>query len=48
MNKKNNFKILKFPQSPAKEEREVEAILFAASEPLDPESIQEKLKTTKI
>ena len=45
MNKKNNFKILKFPQSPAKEEREVEAILFAASEPLDPESIQEKLKS---
>ena len=45
MNKKNNLKILKFPLSPAKEEREVEAILFAASEPLDPESIQEKLKT---
>jgi len=45
MNKKNNLKILKFPSNPAKEERQVEAILFAASEPLDPESIQEKIKT---
>jgi len=45
MNKKNNIKILKFPIAPAKEERQVEAILFAASEPLDLESIQERLKS---
>ena len=45
MNKKNNLKILKFPSNAAKEERQVEAILFAASEPLDLESIQDRLKT---
>ena len=45
MNKKNNLKVIKFPTSPAKEERQIEAILFAASEPLDVESIQERLKT---
>ena len=45
MNKKNDLKILKFPNHVAKLERQVEAILFAAEEPLDMESIQEKLKT---
>ena len=45
MNKKNNLKIIKFPSNVAKDERQVEAILFAASEPLDIESIQERLKT---
>ena len=45
MNKKNNLKILKFPNNIAKLERQVEAILFAAEEPLDIQSIQEKLKT---
>ena len=45
MNKKNNLKILKFPDHVAKLERQVEAILFAAEEPLDIESIQEKLNT---
>ena len=44
MNKKNNLKILKFPNNAAKLERRVEAILFAAEEPLDVKSIQEKLK----
>mgnify|MGYP001362810494 CR=1 FL=1 len=43
--KKSNSKILKFPNSIANLERQVEAILFAAEEPLDEESIQEKLKT---
>ena len=43
--KKNDTKILKFPNSPANLERQVEAILFAAEEPLDEENIQEKLKT---
>ena len=43
--KKNDIKILKFPSSIANLEKQVEAILFAAEEPLDEESIQEKLKT---
>ena len=43
--KKNDLKILKFPSSVANLERQVEAILFASEEPLDEESIQEKLKT---
>ena len=43
--KKNILKILKFPNSIANLERQVEAILFAAEEPLDEESIQEKLKS---
>ena len=45
MTKKNELKILKFPKNVAQLERQVEAILFAAEEPLDIESIQEKLKT---
>ncbi|SVD49606.1 uncharacterized protein METZ01_LOCUS402460 [marine metagenome] len=44
MNKKNDLKILKFPNNIAQLEKQVEAILFAAEEPLDIESIQEKLK----
>ena len=43
--KKDDVKILKFPNSTSNLERQVEAILFAAEEPLDEESIQEKLKT---
>ena len=43
--KKDDVKILKFPTATSKIERQVEAILFAAEEPLDEESIQEKLKT---
>ena len=45
MTKKNDLKVLKFPNNVALLERQVEAILFAAEEPLDVESIQEKLKT---
>ena len=45
MNKKNDLKILKFPNNIAQLEKQVEAILFAAEEPLDVDSIQEKLKT---
>ena len=45
MNKKKNLKILKFPNNLSKLEMQVEAILFAAEEPLDVDSIQEKLKT---
>ena len=45
MNKKNNLKIIKFPNNVTQAEKQVEAILFSAEEPLDIESIQEKLKT---
>jgi len=45
MKKKDEKKILKFPTNINQIERQVEAILFAAEEPLDEESIQEKLKT---
>ena len=45
MNKKNDSKVLKFPDSASQLERKVEAILFATEEPLDIESIQEKLNT---
>ena len=44
MNKKNDSKIIKFPSTISQIEKQVEAILFAAEEPLDVESIQEKLK----
>ena len=43
--KKKDLKILKFPNTPANLERQVEAILFAAAEPLDEETIKEKLNT---
>ena len=43
-NKKTN--IIKFPASPSKLERQVEAILFAASEPLDIETIEKRVRTT--
>jgi segregation and condensation protein B len=41
--KKNN--IINFPSTPSKLERQVEAILFAASEPLDIETIEKRIKT---
>ena len=41
--KKTN--VIKFPASPSKLERQVEAILFAASEPLDIETIEKRLQT---
>ena len=44
MNKKSDTKILKFPSNIAQAEKQVEAILFSAEEPLDIESIQERLK----
>ena len=42
--KKNN--IIKFPTSPSKLERQIEAILFAASEPLDVETIEKRIQTS--
>ena len=44
MNKKKGLKILKFPTDTLEAERQVEAILFAAEEPLDLKSIQIRLK----
>jgi segregation and condensation protein B len=44
MKKKSNLKILRFPGGVSHLERQVEAILFSAEEPLDIESIKEKLK----
>ena len=44
MNKKKNLNILKFPTNIVEAERQVEAILFAAEEPLDLESIQTRFK----
>ena len=41
--KKNN--IINFPSSPSKLERQVEAILFAASEPLDIETIEKRVQS---
>ena len=45
MNRKKNNKIINFPTKITDPERQVEAILFAAEEPLDIESIQDRLKT---
>ena len=42
--KKNN--IIDFPTSPSKLERQVEAILFAAAEPLDIETIEKRVQTS--
>ena len=44
MNKKKGSNILKFPTNMEEAERQVEAILFAAEEPLDLKSIQTRLK----
>ena len=41
--KKNN--IINFPVTPSKIERQIEAILFAASEPLDIETIKKRIRT---
>jgi segregation and condensation protein B len=41
--KKDN--IINFPPSPSKLERQIEAILFAASEPLDIETIEKRIKS---
>ncbi len=42
--KKNN--VIDFPTSPSKLERQVEAILFSASEPLDVETIEKRIQTS--
>ena len=45
MSKKNNINVIKFPTKIVELERQVEAILFSAIEPLDIESIQERLQS---
>ena len=46
MKKKNKNNIISFPSSISKLERQIEAILFAASEPLDIETIEQRVKTS--
>ena len=43
---KNKNNIISFPNSISKIERQVEAILFAASEPLDIETIEKRIQTS--
>ena len=43
--KKNN--IISFPSAPSKVERQIEAILFSASEPLDIETIEKRIQSNK-
>ena len=45
MKKKNDTKILKFPSTSLQVEREIEAILFSADEPLDLETIKSRMKS---
>ena len=42
---KKKTNIIKFSPPPSKLERQIEAILFAASEPLDIETIERRIKT---
>ena len=46
MNSKKKNNVIDFHSSPTKIERQVEAILFAASEPLDVETIEKRLQTS--
>ena len=46
MNSKKKNNIIDFPSSPTKIERQIEAILFAASEPLDIETIEKRIQTS--
>ena len=45
MTGKKKTNIITFPSSPSKLERQVEAILFSASEPLDIETIEKRVQT---
>ena len=46
MKNKDKDNIISFPSSISKLERQIEAILFAASEPLDVETIEQRVKTS--
>jgi segregation and condensation protein B len=45
MPNKKKINIISFPFSPSKIDRQIEAILFAASEPLDIETIEKRIQT---
>ncbi len=45
MPNKKKINVINFPSSPTKLERQIEAILFAASEPLDIETIEKRVQT---
>ena len=45
MDKKKDYNIIKFPKKQSKLERQIEAIIFAAEEPLDVETIEERVGT---
>jgi len=47
MNKISKNNIINFPKEISQEEKEIEAILFAAEEPLDEESIKSKINKSK-
>ena len=47
MSKDKNNNIINFPQKKSKLEREVEAIIFAAEEPFDIETIEQRVGSTK-
>ena len=47
MPSKKKTNVIKFPSSPSKLERQIEAILFAASEPLDIETKEKRVETNK-
>ena len=42
---KNKNNVISFPSNVSKIERQVEAILFSASEPLDVETIEKRVQT---
>ena len=44
---KNINNVINFPKKKSKLEREVEAIIFAADEPLDVETIEKRIGTSK-
>ena len=46
MKSKNKNNVISFPTNVSKLERQVEAILFSASEPLDVETIENRVKTS--
>ena len=46
MKNKKKDNIINFPSAPTKLERQIEAILFAAAEPLDLETIEKRVQTT--
>ena len=47
MNKLKKSNIISFPNDMTEEEKEIEAILFAAEEPLDEDSIRAKITRSK-